>query len=114
MKNFTERLKFLMNEVLELSGNALAKEMKLNQGLVSRYRKGTTKPPVDFAINLCEKYGISANWLLLDTGPIKLQDIASGPCDDWMIKKIEQKKELTKSFDEIIECITELKEKHSL
>lgn len=114
MKKFTENLTFLLSDILELSGNALGKEMGVNQALVSRYRKGTTKPPVDFVIELCNKYGISANWLLLDVLPVKLSDLTETDCDDWQLRKIEQKKELAQDFDKIINCINEIKEKNSL
>ena len=114
MKKFTKNLTYLMSDILELSGNALAKEMKINQGLVNRYRKGTTKPPVDFVIELCKKYGISANWLLLDILPVEIKNIAVPDCDDLTIKAIEQKKELSESFDELLGCINEIKQKHGL
>lgn len=114
MEKFSERLTYLMSDVLMISGNALAKELNLNQGLVSRYRKGTTQPPAEFIMKLCNHFKISANWLLLDSGPIRLPDITASPYDDWMIKKVEEKKALMKDFDEIIECIKQLKQKQNV
>lgn len=113
MEKFTENLTYLMSDVLKLSGNALAREMNLNQGLVSRYRKGTTKPSVDFVIEICRKYGISANWLLLNVFPVKLSDIAPNE-EDNTIRQITEEKEIIQVLEQIIECANQIKSKYSL
>lgn len=114
MENFTERLTFLLSDVLELSGNALAKEMEISQGLISRYRKGETKPPYDFVARLCEKYGISANWLLLNVLPIKLNELDPKDCDESVLKQIEHKKLMASDYQGVINSVNEFKERHSL
>ena len=113
-EKFTENLSYLMSEVLKLSGNALAREMNMNQGLVSRYRKGTTKPPIDFVIELCRRYDISANWLLLDILPVKLSELTIADTYDITIRQIEEEKQLIQGLDLIVDCVNSIKSKYSL
>ena len=114
MERFTERLSYLMRDVLEITGNGLARELNMNQGLVSRYRKGETKPPADFITKLCDLYGISANWLLLGIEPIYLIQITPSQFADFRIQHIQCKKELGTSLNDVIECINKIKEKNGV
>lgn len=75
MKKFSEQFDFALSGVIRESGNKVARNLGSHQGLVNRYRSGATAPPVEFTQKFCDYYGISANWLLLDIGPIRLADL---------------------------------------
>ena len=52
------------------SQRAFARELGVFQQNVNRYERGATPHP-DFLLKLAMKEGISLDWLLLGTGPMK-------------------------------------------
>lgn len=107
-ERFHIRLNFLVKEVLKISGNKLARDTEHHAGLTNRYLKGTTIPNIKFIQDICLKYGISANWLIMGVTPIKLEDLStpsSDPTIEWVVKKNNLSKEVTnlrKDLDEFI------------
>ena len=109
MKKIHEQLDFVIKEVLKESGNKVARTLGLHQGLVNQCLKGSTKPPVEFMHKFCNYYGISANWLTLDIGPIRLADIDSVAgerndiCEKTMIQLKNDLSNIRKNLNELCE-----------
>jgi transcriptional regulator with XRE-family HTH domain len=75
MKEFAQRLKLLRTKVLNFSMTKIATEMGINQSNFSQYENGSVKPGLSFLYTICEKYGVSANWLILGIKPIMIKDL---------------------------------------
>jgi len=111
MKKFHERLDYFLKNVLKLSNNAVAKELKINQGMVSQYVRGSAKPTVLFAISFCTHYKISANWLLLDVGSIRIEETI-GREDNSSVKCLQEKKEISKEIESAVGVLKNICEKY--
>lgn len=113
MVKFHEQFDYVLSEVLNVSGNSVAKSIGAHQGLVNRYRRGLTNPPIDFAQKFCEFYGISANWLLLNIEPIRTIDIGSSDLsNDRFRREIEKKNQLRDELLELKKAVENICEKH--
>lgn len=111
MIKFHEQFDYLLSNILHLSGNGVAKSLGAHQGLVNRYRSGLTAPSVEFTQKFCELYKISANWLLLDIGPMRIEDIENnGESDKYEKTLIQLKAELFS----LKNSITEVCEKYEI
>ena len=94
MIKFHEQFDYALTEVLNVSGNSVAKSVGAHQGLVNRYRKGLTAPSVEFAQKFCEHYGISPNWLLMNIEPIMIADLKVSEQSNKFSKEIRSKTQL--------------------
>lgn len=101
-------------DILNVSGNSVAKNLGAHQGLVNRYRNGSTSPPVEFAQKFCEHYGISANWLLLDIEPIMLSDITVAAGTSKAPKNLVNKKEFKADLNSIMELFEKMQKKYDI
>jgi hypothetical protein len=109
MIKFHEQFDYVLSEVLNVSGNSVAKSIGAHQGLVNRYRKGLTAPPVEFAQKFCEHYGISANWLLLNIEPIMMNDIKIDQASqNRFSKELQKKNQLKSDLMNLKKTITEI------
>lgn len=109
MIKFHEQFDYVLREVLNVSGNGVAKSVGAHQGLVNRYRKGLTSPSIEFVQKFCDYYGVSPNWLLLNIEPIMISDIGPvrGPkkFSKELISKNELKSDLLNLKKSIISII---------
>lgn len=115
MVKFHEQFDYALTEVLNLSGNSVARSLGAHQGLVNRYRKGLTAPAVEFTQKFCEQYGISANWLLLNIEPIMIADIvvnSDNESSNQFTKQLIAKNQLKNELIDLKKTIINLCEKH--
>ncbi|MBX3353156.1 MAG: helix-turn-helix transcriptional regulator [Phycisphaeraceae bacterium] len=61
-----ERIRLLMHRQTLRGFGA---EMGFHAQSIRRWMQGESSPPAAFLIAVCERYGVSADWLLLGTGP---------------------------------------------
>jgi len=99
-----DQLHFLIRDVLGATGAGFAKEVGIYQGLLNRYENGQTAPSVDFIYKTCTRFDISANWLILDIGPIKLGDVEIYR-EDTFLNSIIKQKEFKSDKEELIKSI---------
>lgn len=57
---------------------AVSAEMGFHPQSVRRWLQGDSSPPAAFLIAVCERFGVSADWLLLGIGPARPDHEASG------------------------------------
>ena len=46
----------------------------VTRNTIRRYESGTNPPDADFIVALCQEYNVSADWLLLEKGSMRLDD----------------------------------------
>ena len=63
MKEFTERLKDLRLEK-NLSVKSLAKILQVSHTTISRWENGVIVPSIDHLYNICEYFGVSADFMI--------------------------------------------------
>jgi len=61
MYNFLDRVEEVKKD---LNTSAFARVLGMGQKTVDFYLKGERKPSVEFVVNICSKFGVSADWLL--------------------------------------------------
>ena len=67
--DITERIKAVRGK---LSQEEFAQLLGVHKNSVGRYERGDSTPGMDFAEKVCFVYGVSPEWFLLGTGPMKL------------------------------------------
>lgn len=75
MKKFHERLSFVIDKVLDKSGNAIARELNVNGGAVNKYKKGEMSPSVEFVEKFCLVYGVCGSFLINGLEPVLVSDL---------------------------------------
>lgn len=115
MKKFNERLSYLMTDELRLSGYALGTELGHNVSSVIKYKNGQTVPSITFIEKFCRHYGISANWLILEIGPIRIADLASYEQGNVSSESGSiNKSEFSYELDKFQNMVMDIKEKYGL
>lgn len=61
MFNFLSRVAEVQNG---MNTSAFARQIGMNQKTIDLYMKGERKPSVDFVLNICSTFKVSADWLL--------------------------------------------------
>lgn len=113
MVKFHEQFDYALTEVLNLSGNSVARSLGAHQGLVNRYRKGLNSPTIEFAQKFCDHYGISANWLLLNIEPIMMADIViNSESSNQFTKQLIAKNQLKNELLSLKKTIVDICEKN--
>ena len=94
-----ERLRTL---VRKQTLRAFSAEMGFHPQSVRRWLQGDSSPPAAFLIAVCERYRVSADWLLLGIGPPALEERnSSGPVrvvDATIIEKMAKLGELLREL----------------
>lgn len=75
LEKFTERMDFLIRDVLNITGYRIKSDLDMSLSGVYGILNGKTKPGLDFIFKFCSFYSISANYVVLGIGPIRLEDI---------------------------------------
>lgn len=112
MEKFKQNLTYLRTKVLNLSMRAMADTIKVSQGAFTHYESGKTSPGCDFILKVCNQYGVSANWLLMDIEPILLKDLGFTETQDPTIVKIENEKKYGEKLTIINNLVNELNEEY--
>lgn len=112
MEKFHERLSYLMDEVFEISGNTLATAIDWSGGAIYKYKSGVSVPTLTFVVKLCNHLGVSANWLLLNIGPMKLADLPAGNNSGVPMQDIYKQRLMEHDIDILISYVNDFKEKY--
>jgi transcriptional regulator with XRE-family HTH domain len=72
--SFSEKLRKLREEK-GLNMKEMAKLLGIERTCYWRYENENTLPRIDILCNICQKLGISLDWLVLDRGPCRFADI---------------------------------------
>lgn len=102
-KNFHQTFSYIINDVLKVSGYQISRDCNISQSGVYSIVQGRSLPGAEFISKFCNTYNISANYLLLNIEPIRL-DIKSD------YKSINSKNQLSNKFDQLIEILNQIKD----
>lgn len=75
LENFTQRMDYLLKEILHITGYQVKNDLSMSLSGVYSIVNGKVKPGLDFITKFCIKYDVSANYLLMGIEPILLKDI---------------------------------------
>lgn len=113
MENFKDRLFYLRNNVLSLGMRDFAEKTGVTVGAISQYENGKSKPGSDFIIAISDKFGVSANWLLLNLDPIYLSDIKQTPNQiDTAKLRVKKYAELEEDVKRVESLLSDMKAKY--